>query len=143
MPEISASIEYLQKLDLYQKEKPYYCLLAPHNGFDPDAQRLNNLEFEQRPDITVTDIRNLNHSWTENGFQVLQHRSEALPLDSSEQSAKYVAETEELLRQETGAIFVKCYEIRQRHNVRIDREQMDYNNLLLVEGPAKGAHNGN
>jgi len=45
------------------------------------------------------------------------------------------------LRKEFAAVYVKCYEVRKRENVAIQRSQMDYNDPLLVEGPAKGAHN--
>ena len=144
MPDIDASIEYLQKLKLYETEKPYYCLLAPHDGFDPDAQRLDNLEYEEHRNITITDMRNSLEDITieECGFQVVPHQSEALALNTREEIEAYRRETEDLLRKEFGAVYVKCYEVRKRENVAIQRSQMDYNDPLLVEGPAKGAHNG-
>jgi hypothetical protein len=53
MPAIETSLEYLQRLPLYETEKPYWCFLPPHEGFDPDAQRVDNLEFEHYSDITI------------------------------------------------------------------------------------------
>jgi hypothetical protein len=76
------------------------------------------------------------------GFQVIPHHSEALALNTREEIETYRRETEDLLREEFGAVYVKCYEVRKRENVAIQRSQMDYNDPLLVEGPAKGAHNG-
>jgi hypothetical protein len=144
MPDIEASIEYLQKLKLYETEKPYYCLLAPHDGFDPDAQRLDNLEYEEHRNITIKDMRESLEDITieECGFQVVPHHSEALALNTRAEIEAYRTETEDLLRKEFGAVYVKCYEVRKRENVAIQRSQMDYNDPLLVEGPAKGAHNG-
>jgi len=145
MPEIRATLQYLQDLPLYETEKPYWCLLPPHEGFDPNAQRVDNLEFESRPDILIRDIResegvlNLNTC----GFEVLQHHSELSNLETVEDVDAYKAETEALLRDKLGAVFVKCYEVRMRKNTRFERDQYDMNDPLLVEGPATGAHNGN
>jgi len=36
---------------------------------------------------------------------------------------------------------VKCYELRLRKNVLFQRAQLDLNDPLLVEGPARGVHN--
>ena len=57
MPDVQATIEYLQRLPLYEEEKPYWCFLPPHEGFDPDEQRVDNLEWEDHSDITIKDIR--------------------------------------------------------------------------------------
>src|SRR5436190_12660683 len=135
MPDIVASIEYLQKLPLYETEKPYYCLLAPREGFDPDAQRLDNLEYEEHTDITITDMRSAlsDISIEEYGFQVLSHESQALALSTREECEAYRQETEALLRKEFGAVYVKCYEVRKRENIPIQRSQMDYNDPLLIE----------
>jgi hypothetical protein len=144
MPDIEATIEYLQNLPLYETEKPYYCLLAPHDGFDPNAQRLDNLEYETHSNIKISDMRPLLSDITieESGFQVIPHQSGALSLATRDEIEAYRKETEELLRKQFGAVYVNCYEVRKRENVAIVRSQMDYNDPLLVEGPAKGAHNG-
>jgi hypothetical protein len=144
MPDVTTSIEYLQNLPLYQTVKPYYCLLAPHEGFDPDAQRLDNLEFEVFHDIHVTDIRDsINEFSLEKcGFQVLSHNSNGLEFTTPEDVQAYKQETEAMLRDKLGAEFVKCYEVRTRKNVPLSRNVFDYNDPLLVEGPAKGAHSG-
>lgn len=144
MPDIEAQIEYLQKLELYETEKPYYCMLAPRDGFDPDAQRLDNLEYEVHSNITITDMRKSLADITleEYGFQVVPHESKALALSTRDECETYRQETEDLLHTTFGAVYVKCYEVRKRENIPIERTEMDYNDPLLIEGPARGAHNG-
>lgn len=142
MPDITASIEYLQKLHLYETEKPYYALLAPKDGFDPDAQRLDNLEYETHSDLLIKDMRDIQPTLASHGFQVLKHKSKALSLSTREEVGDYRHETEEMLRNQFDAVFVRTFEVRQRENIRHDRSQMDYNDPLVKEGPARGAHNG-
>ena len=145
MPEIRAALQYLQDLPLYKTEKPYWCLLPPHKGFDPNAQRVDNLEFESRSDVLIRDIRESNDALNLStcGFEVVQHRSKLLGFETVEDVDAYKTETEALLQDKLGAAFVKCYELRLRKNTRFERDEYDMNDPLLVEGPATGAHNGN
>ncbi|MCJ1435136.1 hypothetical protein MMC27_004506 [Xylographa pallens] len=144
MPAVQATIEYLEDSPLYETEKPYWCLLPPHEGFDPDKHRVDNLEFELRPDITISDIRDAKEDLTleTSGFQVLSHHSACSALPKTvEDVCAYKNETEIMLQNYLNATFVKCYELRARKNVSFQREQFDINDPLLVEGPARGAHN--
>jgi hypothetical protein len=43
MPDVLAELEYLQKLKLYETEKPYHVLLSPDENWDYEKQRLDNL----------------------------------------------------------------------------------------------------
>lgn len=123
-------------------------LIYPHwPGFDPDAQRLDNLEFETRPNIHVTDIRSSIESFKleQNGFQILSHHSQVLAsndmdLPSPEEVTAYKLETEALLLKEFNAEYVLCYDFRKRKNIPLPRSQFDYNDPMLLEGPALGAH---
>ena len=144
MPDTTGSIEYLQNLPLYATEKPYYALFAPSADFDPNAKRLDNLEYEFHNDIRITDIRGLPSRPTlaNYGFEVLEHESKHVALASREECRLYQRETEGMLADKLGAVFVKCYEVRKRENVPIIRDVMDYNDPLLIEGPARGAHSG-
>jgi hypothetical protein len=144
MPDVVSSIEYLQKLPLYDTEKPYWCLLTPREGFDPDKHRLDNLEFENRPGLTITDIRDAREEYTLEscGFQVLSHESKTVQFETVDDVETYKRETEELLKAQLGATFVVCYELRNRKNIHIDRQVFNILDPLLVEGPARGAHNG-
>lgn len=145
MPDITASIEYLSNLDLYQREKPYWCLLPPQEGFDPDQDRVDNLEFEEHHNITISDIRETKEdlSLSNCGFQVLSHERKKSSFESVENVEEYKIDTEIVLKKELDAVFVKCYELRLRKNVPFKRDQLDLNDPLLQEGPARGVHNGN
>jgi hypothetical protein len=134
---------YLQNLELYETEKPYWCFLPPHEGFDPDEQRVDNLEFEGH-NVAITDIRGLNDdvSLESYGFQVLSHNTEVLKFTSADAVEAYKRETERLLTEVLGATHVKCYDLRLRKNVIFQRTEFDLNNPLHTEGPAQGAHNG-
>ena len=144
MPTVQANIEYLQKLALYEEEKPYWCFLPPSEGFDPDTQRVDNLEFKDYPEIQIDDIREFNEAPKINncGFEVLSHQSKFSKFDQADDVFQYVSETEELLRESMDAIYVKCYDSRLRKNVIFQRTHLDLNDPLLTEGPARGAHNG-
>ena len=144
MPAVQATLEYLQKLPLYKSEKPYWCFLTPKEGFNPDLQRVDNLEFEDHPNITIYNIRDLpsKPKIGDCGFEVLSHKSKFSKFERGEDVTQYRLETEQLLRRTLGAVLVKCYDSRLRKNVLFQRTQLDLNDLLLTEGPARGAHNG-
>lgn len=143
MPAVLASLEYLQRHPRYNEEKPYWCLLAPEDGFDPEKQRADNLEFESRSDIVIEDIRDFTDEVDieHYGFQVIQHQSKLLSFENGNDVEAYRLETERLLHQTLNADFVKCYHSRLRKNVSHERREYDINDPLLVEGPARGAHN--
>ena len=134
---------YLQDLELYQTEKPYWCFLPPQEGFDPDKQRVDNLEFEGH-NVAISDIRGLKGdvSLESYGFQVLSHDTEVSSFTSADAVEAYKRETELLLKGALGATYVKCYDLRLRKNIVFQRTEFDLNNPLHTEGPARGAHNG-
>lgn len=144
MPLVKASLEYLQKLSLYEDEKPYWCFLPPHDGFDPNVQRVDNLEFEDRSDIIITDMRDCDQDFRINdcGFEVLSHQSKFDKFESPGDVEAYREETEKLLQEKLDAVMVKCYQSLLRRNVPFVRTQFDLNDSLLTEGPARGVHNG-
>jgi len=143
MPSVQATLEYLQRLPLYDEEKPYWCFLQPHEGFDPDTQRVDNLEFEDHSNIKIGDIRELDEpvKIDDCGFEVLEHHSKFTRFDEANQVEQYRLETEELLKERLGAIHVKCYDHRLRKNIPHQRTEFDLNDPLLREGPARGVHN--
>lgn len=144
MPPVRASLEYLQKLPLYEYEKPYWCFLPPKEGYDPDHQRVDNLEFENHSDIIIQDIRDRKTKARigECGFEVFDHKSKFSAFPTAEDVIQYREETEMLLKEKLGAEFVQCYDSRLRENVLFQRRQLDLNDLTLTEGPARGVHNG-
>ena len=144
MPDVQATIEYLQDLPLYEDEKPYWCFLPPHEGFDPDKQRVDNLEWEDHEDILIRDMRETKDQFRidDCGFEVLDHKSKFAKFENASDTAAYKLETEKLLKQKMNAIYVKCYDHRLRKNVLFQRKLLDLNDPLLSEGPARGVHNG-
>ncbi|CAM6001912.1 unnamed protein product [Sphagnum balticum] len=143
MPSVKASLEYLQRLPLYEIEKPYWCFLPPHEGFDPDTERVDNLEFEEHSDITIQDIRELENKpqIQESGYQVFEHTSKFSHFERSEDVEQYKAETEDFLKDALGAVYAKCYDQVLRKNVVFQRSQLDLADPLHTEGPARGVHN--
>jgi hypothetical protein len=143
MPDITADLEFLADLPLYQHEKPYLALLPPSLGKDPDQERLDNMEFETHSAIPITDIRGrARFTIEECGFEVLPHSSQHLSFENVDDVDAYKKETELLLCQRFQAVHVECYHLRLRKNDPIQRKEFDVNDPLLVEGPAKGVHNG-
>ena len=117
--------------------------MPPREGFDPDEQRVDNLEFEGH-DVAITDIRGLKGdvNLERYGFQVLSHDTGVSNFTSAEAIEAYKRETERLLTEALGATYVKCYDLRLRKNIIFQRTEFDLNNPLHTEGPARGAHNG-
>jgi hypothetical protein len=143
MPANLAEIEFLADLPTYNVEKPYLCLLPPDQEIDPDEVRLDNLEFEKHSNINVEDIREHPELRLEDcGFEYVQHKSAISEFSSPADVDAYKRETESLLRDRFAAVKVLTYELRLRKNKEFRRKQFDLNEKLLLEGPAKGAHNG-
>jgi hypothetical protein len=123
--------------------KPYWVSLPPREGFDPDKQRLDNLEFESRM-VHIQDIRGLNEypQIDVNGFEVLNHTTKIAQFATVEDVNRYKSETEELLKTSLGAVYVKCYNTALRKNITFNRTEYELSDPLHREGPVRGAHNG-
>jgi hypothetical protein len=144
MPSVKASLDYLQRLPLYETEKPYWCFLPPREGFDPDKQRVDNLEFEERSDITIHDIRELENSpdIEDSGYQIFKHQSKFSRFDQADDVIQYKIETEDFLKEVLGGVYAKCYDTVLRKNIAFERNILDLADPLHTEGPARGVHNG-
>jgi hypothetical protein len=144
MAPVQTSIEYLQKSPLYEKEKPDWCFLPPGEGFDPDKERVDNLEWEAHP-VVIENIREAQDKFKIDhcGFEVFGHESRFKKFQKVEDVSEYRTETELMLKEKMHAVYAKCYDSRLRRNVRFERDCLDLNDPLLEEGPARGAHNGN
>ncbi|PVH79056.1 hypothetical protein DL98DRAFT_461726 [Cadophora sp. DSE1049] len=139
MPQVQATLEYLQKLQLYESEKPYWCILPPSEGYDPNDQ-----EFEEHKDVLIRDLRECEDptpAVDDCGFQFLSHRSAFDSFTKAEDVAGYRAETEELLKATMNAVYVNCYDSVLRKDVVFKRDKLDLADPLHTEGPARGVHN--
>ncbi|KAI9835390.1 MAG: hypothetical protein M1819_002307 [Sarea resinae] len=142
MPSIVAPIEYLAKLPLYETEKPWSALLSNGKQFFEKGERLDNVEFEYQ-DCTITDIvDNPTLNLETNGFQLYKQTSQHLSnFDTIEKVDAYKAETAAWLKEKLGAVYVNTYDCRPRLNIEPTRQTVDVMDPLLVDQPARGAHN--
>ena len=116
MPNVQASIEFLADIPLYEYEKPYLALLPPQEGFDPNEERMDNLEWETHDQLCIADIRGREDDFKleECGFQVAHHASQVPHFADVRDIIAYRKETEALLGSMLGACHVVCYESRVR-----------------------------
>lgn len=143
MAPVRSGIEFLAQLPLYEEEKPYLYLPGKDEGLDPNVMRLDNLEYELHPDILIKDMRQHPElNLDECGFEFYEHRSRFQDFLSPEDIDGYRDETEQLLRKRFSAVRVLTYEVRLRKNQDFRRTEFDVYDKMLVEGRAKGAHNG-
>ena len=144
MPPVHAALQYLQKLNLYNHEKPYQLYVTPRQDFDPNTQPVNNLEFETREGILIQDLRQMHTKADINmcEFQVTPHESAVREFSCTADIQAYRDETELLLQRTLEAVHVKYYDTVLRKNVTFERDQIDSADPLRIEGPARGLHNG-
>lgn len=143
MPNITATIEYLADLPKYKTEKPYSALLSNGQEFFAKGARLDNIEFTY-PECTIKDVRgDVEFTIDKCGFQIHSQTSQNLSdFKTMEQIDVYRKEQADFLRTELGAVFVNTYDVRPRLNVEPKRTTVNVIDPLLVDQPAKGAHNG-
>lgn len=143
MPDVRSTLEFLAKLPLYETEKPYLYLPGPDEGLDPNVTKLDNLEFESHAGVLIRDMRQHSElTFDDCGFEFHDLPSRYKRFDDAASIEGYRAETEKLLKARFHAEKVMVYEIRLRRNDTFVRSEFDVYDPLLVEGPAKGAHNG-
>ena len=143
MPDVEASLDFLARLQLYETEKPYVFLPLKSLGLDPDETRLDNLEFESHEHIPIRDMRDVpDLSIDTNGFEYYAHETNFRKFDTTADIDAYRSETEKLLQKRFSAEYVLTFEVRLRRNEDFGRREFDMEDMLMVEGPAKGAHVG-
>jgi len=143
MPPIRATLQFVADIPLYEVEKPYMVLPGRDQDIDPEDERLSNLKFESHDNILIEDMRNMRAlSLSGNGFEYLQHKSQIHTFQEPGDVKDYKHETQEMLAARFDAVKVITYEVRLRKNQTFARNEFDYFDPMLVEGPAVGAHNG-
>lgn len=111
MPDTSATLTFLKRLDLYQHEKPFfYYKLA--NGTQDVDEKTDNLEFEERQKVLVRNIRGREHEFSldTSGFQIIHNKSNIKEFKTKEDVTSYISETADTLKSLLGAEHVQCYE---------------------------------
>jgi hypothetical protein len=143
MPDVHSTLEFLARLPLYETEKPYLYLPGKDEGLDPDVVKLDNLEYEHHSGILIKDVRQHPElSFDDCGFEFHEYPSRYKQFETAADTEGYRAETEQLLKKRFNAERVMVYDIRLRKNDAFNRSEFDVYDPLLVEGPARGAHNG-
>lgn len=143
MPSITASIEYLADIDLYKTEKPWSGLLIGGKKHFNSGQRLDNIELTYH-DCDVQDVReNQDLPFDKTGFQLYKQKSPTLSeFDTIEKLETHQAEMAAFLTEKLDAVYVKTYDCHTRLNVDKTEDKVDVMDLLNVDAPARGAHNG-
>lgn len=104
--DVTASLNYLQKLDIYQHEKPFEIMMDIPS--DAKNQRQHNTKFEAR-EQTIRDIRELKYQFTldKHGFMVREFRSTLDRLgriDGTMVEGVYKPEVESLIREQVSDV---------------------------------------
>jgi hypothetical protein len=118
--DISATLEFLEDLDLYKTERPY--ILTPHGhgldhlGDSKNGQSLNTVRLING-EVVVRDIRGLgqdNFTLQGAGFEVVNDETCNKTLDFMSEEARkdYGRETEEFWKKKLGAEYVLTYNVR-------------------------------
>ena len=115
MPDILASLDFLAKSSVYETEKPY-TIVPPPDRPQINAANYTNVERETQEGVAVIDIRSLGFQPTIaiHGFQVLQHTTEYLQLDTVKQRQSYQIETTDLLKRHFMAERVITFDLKVR-----------------------------
>lgn len=111
MPNINASLCFLEHLPLYQHEKPYRIIPSAEENYQ---HSLTNIVPRFHDDIHLTDVRERisKLSLDKHGFQVLSHTSNVPALDDLPSVAAYKKEVDELLTKHLEAERVICFDFR-------------------------------
>ncbi|KIV92764.1 hypothetical protein, variant [Exophiala mesophila] len=142
MPAVRATLEFLAKSPLYETEKPYLYLPGKDEDIDLDNTRLDNMEYESHANILIRDMRETPDLCLDQcGFEYTTHDFSHQALESRQNIVEYCSQINDLLAHRFKAERVVTYEHRLRKNEMLSRTEFDVYDPLLVEGPAKGAHN--
>src|ERR1700712_869970 len=100
MLDIRTSIEFIADLPLYNEEKPFFVFPSVLTEYTADDADLSNVEWETH-EITVHSIcvREVDLGLSKSGFEVIEHTSQIIPVDTLEAVSQYRAETGMLLKE--------------------------------------------
>jgi hypothetical protein len=118
-----SSLSFLKNLPLYTVEKPYELWL-PDGKDVPEGLPSTNCEFIEHSNIEFIDVRSINHSLKLDtaGFKFIEDKNrvdlsaEHLLPDQSPVLQQYFHDTIKLVKEETGAEKVICFDWRVRES---------------------------
>jgi len=116
MPDITTSITFLKDLPLYKTEKPFFVFLSQTDSKLATGHRTQNLEYEVRDGILISDVRGRQDDFTATvaGFEIVKHETAQTIIETPEHIAAYRTEIEKFLGLKFDAVEVICWEIRVR-----------------------------
>jgi hypothetical protein len=109
---VVTSMHYLQPLQLYKTQKPFYVFF-PVDRIPGGVQ--TNLEEDQRNDISVLDVRKATspHTLDSSGFELVEYQS-AVPYetfaDPRRIEEEYFGEVERFLQEKLQATWVQVFD---------------------------------
>lgn len=111
MPDITASLCFLEQLPLYRHEKPYRIIPSAEETYQ---YSVTNIVPQFHENIRIADVRERRSelSLNKHGFQVLSHASKYPVLDDLPLIAGYKNEVDELLAKHLKAEKVICFDFR-------------------------------
>lgn len=118
---LSASINFLQKDELYDTEKPYLLMVEPGEHFPK-----TNFKLHEPADLTIEDIRDRQHEFTieRNGFKLIKLESQMTYDDYDNETKRltvYLDEVAKALKSSLGASRVQIFEHLVSLNVQASR----------------------
>lgn len=108
---VSARINFLEKDELYDTEKPYTLMVDPGDEHFPRS----NFKLHEPADLTIEDVRGRQHEFSieRNGFKLIRLESQMTydDYDNEEKTLTvYLDEAVEALKTSLGATRVQIYE---------------------------------
>lgn len=98
-PQVSVSINFLKRLELYKMEKPFRMYVGQPSGY-PDA-RITNVETAPKEGIPVTDVRGGEglYDLESHGFKFIEHGQSFSSFgDVQAVEQQYLPEVEDIIR---------------------------------------------
>jgi hypothetical protein len=110
---IVAPLRFLERLPLYQHEKPFVAVVTPEVGFNPDVH--TNVRLEEHH-VPITDIRGgiEDFKLEQCGFQIVPHSSAHLDFQNVEETEAYKRENADWLKEHFAAEHVVCWDFKVR-----------------------------
>jgi hypothetical protein len=106
MGTLTATLQFIKRLDLYETEKPFQLFIPIPDSVED--KRPDNLEFEDK-EQTIHDMREETEEFTldDHGFTFLRHRPSWMPCSTSsrEQIEKsYLPDVDKLIREQVDNV---------------------------------------
>lgn len=144
MPDIVANLDFLDRRDVYDSEKPYLWTPGLGQGVEPTDPRRSNMRFKSHDNITIRDMRQDNETaggLDTRGFQYHHQHFSTPRLESATDIAQHKDEIQRFLKDKLDAVDVFTYNVLLRRNAPLGVDFFELDDPLVHAKPARGAHN--